>query len=83
MPGFDPAPAVEFWDLTNRQDWAACESVQRGLRSRGFRPGPLSTAEDGVAQFTRLVAVGVPDGWLVDPLIVGTAGWPGRRPMDG
>ena len=53
--------AVEFWDLTNRQDWAACESVQRGLRSRGFRPGPFSTAEDGVAQFTRLVAVGLPD----------------------
>ena len=23
--------AVEFWDITNRQDWAACESVQRGL----------------------------------------------------
>ena len=29
-PGFDPSYAVDFWDLTNRQDWAACESVQRG-----------------------------------------------------
>ena len=36
--GFDPSYAVDFWDLTNRQDWAACESVQRGLRSEHFRP---------------------------------------------
>jgi hypothetical protein len=28
-PDFDPSYALEFWDLTNRQDWAACESVQR------------------------------------------------------
>jgi Rieske 2Fe-2S family protein len=42
-PGFDPAYAVDFWDITNRQDWAACESVQRGLRSRGYRPGPFSS----------------------------------------
>jgi len=40
--GFDPAYAVDFWDLTNRQDWAACEGVQRGVSSRGYRPGPLS-----------------------------------------
>ena len=30
-PSGAPA-AVEFWDITNRQDWAACESVQRGLQ---------------------------------------------------
>ena len=35
----DAAYAVEFWDLTNKQDWAACESVQRGLASPHFRPG--------------------------------------------
>ena len=40
----DPAYAVDFWDLTNRQDWAACESVQRGLASPHFRPGPLAPA---------------------------------------
>ena len=32
-PGFDPSYAVDFWDLTNRQDWAAVESVQRGVAS--------------------------------------------------
>ena len=26
-PDFDPADAVEFWDLVNRQDWKICESV--------------------------------------------------------
>ena len=39
--GPDPTYAVEFWDLTNQQDWAACESVQRGLASAPLRPGPV------------------------------------------
>jgi Rieske 2Fe-2S family protein len=47
---------VDFWDLTNRQDWAACESVQRGLTSPHARPGPLNPAEDGVYQFVTRVA---------------------------
>jgi Rieske 2Fe-2S family protein len=55
-PGFDPSYAVEFWDLTNRQDWAACESVQRGLSSPHARPGPLAREEDGVYQFVTRVA---------------------------
>ena len=42
-PGFDPSYAVDFWDITNRQDWTACESVQRGVMSRGYQPGPLSS----------------------------------------
>ncbi len=42
--------AVVFWDLTNRQDWGACESVQRGLASPHFRPGPFAPNEDAVAQ---------------------------------
>jgi glycine betaine catabolism A len=55
-PAFDPAYAVDFWDVTNRQDWCACESVQRGLRSRGFSPGPLGPGEDAVRQFIEMVA---------------------------
>ena len=38
-PDFDPMDAVEFWDITNRQDWVICESVQRGMGSRMFRQG--------------------------------------------
>jgi Rieske 2Fe-2S family protein len=55
-PDFDPAYAVEFWDLTNRQDWAACESVQRGIKAPGFVPGPLAPTEDGVYHFVSLMA---------------------------
>jgi Rieske 2Fe-2S family protein len=54
--GFDPSFAVDFWDLTNRQDWAACEGVQRGASSRGYHQGPFGADEDAVAQFVRLVA---------------------------
>ena len=57
-PGFDPGYAVEFWDITNRQDWLACESVQRGLTSEHLRPGPLSPDEDAVYQFVTMVGRG-------------------------
>jgi Rieske 2Fe-2S family protein len=56
--GFDPSYALEFWDITNRQDWAACESVQRGLSSEHARPGLLSAAEEGVYEFVRMVGLG-------------------------
>ena len=51
----DPAYAVDFWDLTNRQDWKACESVQRGLASPHFRPGPFAPNEDAVAQLVEVI----------------------------
>ncbi|MDX6326086.1 MAG: glycine betaine catabolism, partial [Nocardioidaceae bacterium] len=54
--GFDPAYAVDFWDLTNRQDWSACESVQRGMHARRYQPGPLAPAEDGVYHFVTAMA---------------------------
>ena len=54
----DPSYAVDFWDRTNRQDWAACASVQRGLASPHFRPGPLAPNEDAVHQFVTMVARG-------------------------
>jgi Rieske 2Fe-2S family protein len=55
---FDPSYAVDFWDITNRQDWQACESVQRGLTSVHAVPGPLSPEEDAVYQFVTMVARG-------------------------
>lgn len=61
----DAAGAVEFWDLTNRQDWAACESVQRGLTSPHFRPGPFAPNEDAVAQLVSILGRAYRTGRLV------------------
>lgn len=61
VDGFDPAYAVDFWDVTNREDWAACESLQRAAASRGHRAGPMSTVwEGGVYMQVRMIA----DGYL-------------------
>jgi Rieske 2Fe-2S family protein len=43
---FDPTDAVELWDITNRQDWVICESVQRGMQSRVFESGYYAPMED-------------------------------------
>ncbi|QIG44441.1 aromatic ring-hydroxylating dioxygenase subunit alpha [Nocardioides anomalus] len=56
--------AVEFWDITNRQDWAACESVQRGLESPHFRPGPFAPKEDAVAQLVSMIGAAYRTGAL-------------------
>jgi Rieske 2Fe-2S family protein len=57
--------AVEFWDITNRQDWAACESVQRGLASPHFRPGPFAPKEDAVAQLVAMIGSAYRNGGLL------------------
>jgi Rieske 2Fe-2S family protein len=57
-PSFDPGYAVDFWDLTNRQDWTACESVQRGLSSPFAAPGPLAAEEDAIYSYVTTVAGG-------------------------
>lgn len=54
--GFDPSYASDFWDLTNKQDWRATESVRRGVASRGYRQGPLSPVEDAVYAFITMLA---------------------------
>ena len=52
---FDPDDGVEFWDMTNRQDWHICERSQLGVSSRAYRPGPYSKREALPAQFDREV----------------------------
>ncbi len=51
--GFDSTTAVEFWDVTNRQDWAVCELTQLGVQSSAYRPGPYSNLESVLAAFDR------------------------------
>jgi Rieske 2Fe-2S family protein len=45
-PAFDPSDAAELWHLVNQQDWAICESVQRGMSSRAYRHGWFAPMED-------------------------------------
>jgi Rieske 2Fe-2S family protein len=46
QPTFNPGDAVEFWDITNRQDWSICESVQKGMHSRMHTHGYYAPMED-------------------------------------
>lgn len=45
-PSFDPSDAADLWDLVNRQDWAICEAVQRGMSSRAYTHGWFAPMED-------------------------------------
>ena len=56
QPDFDPGGVVDFWDLTNRQDWHVCELVQQGMSSRSYRPGRYTLMEDMVHAFDLMVA---------------------------
>jgi Rieske 2Fe-2S family protein len=72
-PGFDPRDAVDFWDVTNQQDWALSDQAQAGIASQGYRPGPYSNREELLVAFDR---------WVVDrvgPLeAASTPALPGR-----
>ncbi len=61
-PDFDPRSAIEFWDITNRQDWALSELAQQGISSRGYLPGPYSNREELLHALDRFVKdrVGAP-----------------------
>ena len=54
-PDFDPSDCVEFWDMTNRQDWHVCELSQAGISSRAYVPGPYSNREDLLYAFDRFI----------------------------
>jgi Rieske 2Fe-2S family protein len=53
---FDPSDAIEFWDMTNRQDWHVCELQQQGTRSRAYTAGRYSAIESSVHGFDLMVA---------------------------
>jgi Rieske 2Fe-2S family protein len=52
-PGFDPVEAIEFWDMTNREDWDLCTIAQQGISSRAYTPGPYAELESQLAAFDR------------------------------
>jgi Rieske 2Fe-2S family protein len=51
QPGFDTQDAVNFWDLTNHQDWHVCELSQLGVSSRRYTPSPYASTESLLAAF--------------------------------
>jgi glycine betaine catabolism A len=68
LDGFDPAYAVDFWDITNRQDFQACESVQRGIATDGWPPGPIAPVEGTLYRWDTMLA----NGYLGNGLVPGS-----------
>ncbi|MGZ4841069.1 MAG: aromatic ring-hydroxylating oxygenase subunit alpha [Candidatus Angelobacter sp.] len=54
-PGFNPQDAVEFWDITNKQDWELSDLAQQGISSRSYQPGPYSNREELLLALDRFV----------------------------
>ena len=66
---FDPSDAGDLWDPVNREDWAICESVQRGMSSRAWAGGWFAPMEDDTADITRWYAtVMAPDAGAASTL---------------
>ena len=54
-PDFHADDAIEFWDLTNREDWWIAEQSQLGINSRLYQPGPYSEREELLWSFDEIV----------------------------
>jgi Rieske 2Fe-2S family protein len=54
-PGFDPKDAIDFWELTNQQDWTLSNMAQEGISSKGYQPGPYSNREELLLALDRFV----------------------------
>ena len=48
-----PQEAVDFWDLTNKQDWHISELSQLGIQSKKYYPSPYSGQESLLAAFDK------------------------------
>jgi glycine betaine catabolism A len=53
--GSDFSSAIEFWDVTNKQDWHVSELSQIGIGSRAFSPGPYSVRESLLPGLDRMI----------------------------
>lgn len=69
----DVSGAVEFWDITNREDYHVVELQQQGTRSRSWTAGRYSNQEAAVHAFDLMVAdryandgTRTPRGWRTD-----------------
>lgn len=53
QPDFDPSRAIEFWNMTNSQDWEVSRLSQLGISSRAYTPGPYAELESMIAAWDR------------------------------
>ena len=54
-PDFVFRDAVDFWELTNREDWHISELAQSGISSRAYQPGPYSGRETLLWDFDQVI----------------------------
>jgi len=54
-PNFEGDDVIEFWDMTNREDWGISELSQAGISSRAYRPGPYSRCEGLPRAFDQMI----------------------------
>lgn len=59
---FDPSPAVEFWNMTNKQDWQVSALSQQGISSQAYTPGPYSELESMIAAWDREYLCSIGEG---------------------
>jgi glycine betaine catabolism A len=52
---FQGNDAVDFWDLTNKEDWGISAQSQAGIKSRSYKPGPYSSREVLLHAFDEVV----------------------------
>jgi hypothetical protein len=45
-PDFNPADAIAFWDVTNRQDWDIVARSQKGIASRRYSARSVLAARE-------------------------------------
>jgi Rieske 2Fe-2S family protein len=61
--------APDFWEITNSEDLGACASMQLGLASPGYVPGPFADSELEVYLAQRMMGQGYLDGHLSTPKV--------------
>lgn len=54
-PDFEAQDAIDFWEVTNREDWHVSELSQAGISSRAYQPGPYSKRELLLWDFDQVV----------------------------
>jgi Rieske 2Fe-2S family protein len=54
-PDFEFQDAIDFWEVTNGEDWHISELSQAGISSRAYQPGPYSRRELLLGDFDQVV----------------------------